>query len=95
MSTKREEYTAKMKLQLDEMNSKINALETQAHEARVDALEKYHAEVTKLRHQSNEAMAKLNELKVAGEDSWDKMVHETEKIRDALVKSFHYFKSQV
>jgi len=31
----------------------------------------------------------------AGEDSWDKMVAETEKVRDAFIHSFSYFKSQV
>jgi hypothetical protein len=38
---------------------------------------------------------KLNELRVAGEDQWKDPVKETEKIRDALVHSFNYFKSQL
>ena len=49
----------------------------------------------KLRQQSDLAVAKLEELKTAGEDSWEKMVAEMEKIRDAFVHSFSYFKSQI
>lgn len=51
--------------------------------------------MAKLRQQSDLAVAKLEELKAAGEDSWEKMVAEMEKIRDAFIHSFSYFKSQV
>ena len=48
-----------------------------------------------LRAQSVHAKAKMDELKSAGEDRWDAMVAEMEKVRDAFVHSFSYFKSQV
>ena len=51
--------------------------------------------MVKVRHESKLAMAKLDEMKVAGEESWDKMVAEMDKIRDAFIHSFHYFKSQI
>ena len=95
MSTKRDDYSAKMKLQLDELKSKIDAVEAKAHEASESAREAYHAEVSKLRQQSKLAMAQLGEMRAAGEDSWDKMVAEMDKIRDAFVHSFRYFKSQL
>ncbi|MEI2622896.1 MAG: hypothetical protein V9G23_02545 [Giesbergeria sp.] len=47
---------------------------SQDKEAKADAREKYKAEVAKLRHQSELAAAKLNELTAAGEDTWEKMV---------------------
>ena len=93
--TKRDEYTAKMKLQLDELNTKLDELEAKAQEAKEDARDKYKAEMAKLHHQSTLAVAKLEELKAAGEDSWDKMVAGMEKIRDAFIHSFSYFKSQI
>ena len=93
--TKRDAYIAKMKLQLDELNAKMSAVEAKAKEAREDARDKYKEEMGKLRHQSELAVAKLDELKAAGEDSWEKLVAEMEKIRDAIVHSFSYFKSQV
>jgi hypothetical protein len=48
----------------------------------------------KLRAQSRLAINKLDELIAAGESSWESMVAETEKVRDAFASSFHYFKSQ-
>ena len=84
-----------MKLQLDELNTKIDSLETKAVEATQQAREQYHAEMLKLRDQSKAARAQLDQMVAAGEDSWDKMVAEMEKVRDAFVHSFSYFKSQL
>ena len=93
--SKRDAYVAKMKLQLDELNAKMALLEAKAKEAKADARDKYNEELGKLRHQSKLAVAKLDELKASGEDKWEAMVAETEKIRDAFVHSFNYFKSQL
>ncbi len=93
--SKRDAYVAKMKLQLDELNAKMAELEAKAKEAKEDARDKYNEELGKLRHQSKLAVAKLDELKASGEDKWEAMVAETEKIRDAFVHSFNYFKSQL
>ena len=95
MTTTRTEYTEKMKRQLDALNKNMDALEAKASEAKADAREKYKAEMKKLRHQSQLARTKLDEIAAAGEDGWDKMVAEMEKVRDAFVHSFNYFKSQV
>jgi uncharacterized alpha-E superfamily protein len=83
-----------MKLQLDELNAAMDELETKAQEAKADARDKYKAEMLKLRHQSELAVDKLDELKSATEDSWENLIAGTEKVRDAFVHSFHYFKSQ-
>jgi hypothetical protein len=93
--TTRDAYIAKMKLQLDELNAKMSAVEARAKEAKADAREKYDEEMNKLRAQSRLAVAKLDELKAAGDDSWDTMVAEMEKVRDAFTHSFNYFKSQL
>lgn len=93
--SKRDEYTQKLKTELDLLNAKMDALESRTQEAKADARDAYKAEVAKLRHQSELAVAKYEELKAASEDSWDKLVAETEKIRDAFVHSFRYFKSQI
>lgn len=93
--SKRDAYIAKMKLQLDELNTKMGNVEAKAREAKEDARDKYKEEMGKLRAQSQLAVVKLDELKAAGEDGWDKMVAEMEKVRDAFTHSFNYFKSQV
>ena len=90
--TKRDAYVAKMKLQLDELNAKISELEAKAQEAKEDARAKYKEEVSKLRHQSKHADAKHDDLKAAGEETWETMVGEMEKVRDAFIHSYNYFK---
>lgn len=93
--SKRDAYIAKMKLQLDELNAKMNDLEARAQGAKADVRDKYREEMKKLRHQSKLAVAKLTEIETAGENAWEAMVTEMEKIRDAFTHSFHYFKSQL
>ena len=93
--SKRDEYTQLLKNELDTLNAKMDTLEAKTREAKEDARDAYKAEVAKLRHQSQLAVAKYEELKASSEDSWDKLVAETEKVRDAFVHSFNYFKSQV
>jgi len=92
---KRDEYVQKMKSQLDALNATANEVEAKAKDAKQEARAKYREEVARLRHQSKVATAKLEELKSAGEDSWEAMVAEMDKLRDAFVHSFHYFKSQI
>ena len=93
--TKRDEYVAKLKLQLDELDAKMDKIEAKAKDAKEDVREKYQEEMVKLRTQSKLAKAKMAELKAAGEDKWEALVAETEKVRDAFVHSFNYFKSQL
>lgn len=93
--SKRDEYIAKMKLQLDELDAKMDKLEAKAVEAKEDARAKYKEEMARLRQQSRAAKGKLEEIRAAGEDKWEALVAETEKIRDAITHSFNYFKSQL
>lgn len=92
--SRRDEYVEKMKAQLDGLNEKMDTLEAKAKEAKGEARDKYQAEMAKLKKQSQVAKGKLDELKSASEDKWDAMVAEMDKIRDAFVHSFNYFKSQ-
>ena len=91
----RDVYITKMKLQLDELNLQMAKLEVRAQEAREDVRATYKAEMSKLHQQSKLALSKLEELQATGETTWDAMVTEMEKIRDAFTHSFSYFKSQV
>ena len=93
--TTRDTYINKMKVQLDDLNLQMDKLEAKAQEAREDVRDTYRAEMAKVHAQSKIAMAKLEELQASGESTWDAMVAETEKIRDAFVHSFRYFKTQI
>jgi predicted nucleic acid-binding Zn-ribbon protein len=88
-------YIETMKTQLDELNTNMQKLEAKTQEAKDDARHAYQEELRKMRHQSALAVAKFDELKAASESSWDKMVAEMDKVRDAFRNSFRYFKSQV
>jgi hypothetical protein len=92
---KRDAYVEKMKKQLDQLNAKMSELENNAQKAKVDARAKYKEEMSKLSKQSKLAVAKLEEIQAAGEDKWESMVAEMEKVRDAFKHSFNYFKSQL
>jgi DNA-binding protein H-NS len=94
MST-RDTYIEKTKTQLDELNAKMDKLEAKAQDAKADAQDKYKEEMAKLRHQSKLAKVKLDELITAGDDTWESMVAEMDKLGDAFKHSFNYFKSQV
>jgi predicted nucleic acid-binding Zn-ribbon protein len=91
----RDVYIAKMKLQLEELDAKMDSLESKAQDAKEEARAQYKVEMAKLRHQSKLAKGKLEEMKAATEDAWKTTVAEMEKIRDAFTHSFSYFKSQL
>ena len=95
MIPNRDEYAATMKRQLDLLNARIDTLEARAHEAKLEMREAYQTELKAARHQSTLAMAKLAELRTAGADSWDFMVAEMDKLRDAFTHSFKNFKSRL
>ena len=94
MST-RDKYIAIMKSQLDDLNASMGEMEAQAKIAKEDVRIKCNAEMIKLRDQSQLVMEKFEELKIAGDGSWAKLVAETEKVRDAFIHSFQDFKSQL
>ncbi len=91
----RETYIAKLKLQLDELDATLATLEAKAAQAKAGAQEKYQAEMEKLRRQSAATQQKFEELKGVGEEKWDAAVAEMEKVRDALIHSYNYFKPQL
>ena len=89
--SKREEYVAKMELQLDKLNAQMGELEAKAQEAKEDARKNYKEEMGKLGQKTKLAMAKLDELKSASEDSWETLVADMEKMNEVLTHSFLSF----
>lgn len=94
MSTVREDYAAKVKLQLDELNASIDALEERGHKAKAEASASYHAELARLRQQSELVSTQLAQLLISGEASWDTLVQEMDKVRDAFMHALKDFESQ-
>lgn len=91
----RNEYIELMRQELDALDMQLHRLELSAVNLQDDARLRYNLEVDKVKIQSELAKEKFGNLLVSSEASWNNMVNETEKIRDAFVNSFHYFKSQI
>lgn len=90
----RDEYVGKMKHQLDELNGKIDELEAKGKVANTELHGKYDETMAELREHAAAAGKKMEEIKDAGEDKWEALVEEGEKVQKAFVSSFNYFKSQ-
>ena len=93
--SKRDEYIAKMKQQLDDLNAQIGELESKAKAGQKELGKKYDEEVIHLRELSHAVKVKVDEIKDAGEDKWEALVAEGDKVHKAFVRSFNYFKSQL
>ena len=93
--SKRDEYVATMKQQLDELNAEITKLEAKTQEVKGDAREKYDKQVDNLRQESQAIQDKLEEIKAAGEDGWETLVAEVDNLWNAFKHSVNYFKSQL
>jgi hypothetical protein len=93
--SKRDQYVEKMKLQLDDLNEQIGKLETRSREVGAEVQAKYDEQMTELRKHSSAAQEKMEEIKEAGEDKWEALVAEGEKVQKAFMHSFNYFKSQL
>jgi cytochrome c556 len=92
--SKRDEYVASMKAQLDDMNDELDKLAAKSKTAKQEMRARYEQEMADLRAKSGQASAKLDEIKAAGKDDWESMVAEMDKIGKAFKHSYNYFKSQ-
>ncbi len=90
----RAEYIAAMKVQLEDLNVSMAVLEAKAKQASADMQVQYSSGMESLRKQQAAAMDKLEELKDAGDESWEHMIDNMEKVRDAFVDSYKHFKSK-
>lgn len=92
---KRDQYVQKMKQQLDDLNGQIDKLAVKAKGANAELRATYDKQLGELRKLSKSAHEKMEEIKVSGEDKWEALVAEGDKVQKAFVHSFNYFKSQL
>jgi hypothetical protein len=93
--TQRDVYVEKMKQQLDAMNTEMTALEVRAQQIRTDAGERVEQEFVRLQAHASGARAKLDEVRLASEASWQQGVAEMEKLRQAFTDSVQFFKAKM
>jgi hypothetical protein len=82
---KRDEFARDMQKQLDELDAKCKALEQRAADAKGDAKKDLDEKVKVARAKRDTAAKKLNELKEASHDRW-------EKAKDGVGKAFEDLK---
>jgi phage-related minor tail protein len=92
---KRDEYVERMKQQLDELNAHIGELEAKVQAGQEDVGKKAQEQLTHLRELYSGMKARLEEMTDAGEESWDALVAEGDKVWKAFIHSVNYFKSQL
>ena len=93
--SKRDEYVAKMKAQLDEWNEDIDQLEAKLSQASAATKEKLEPYLKEAREGRDAVTRKLRQLKDAGESSWESMQDDVERVWKAFKHSVNYFKSQL
>jgi hypothetical protein len=93
--SKRDEFVEAMKRKLDETNEQIDELEARARAGREKLGASYDHQLAQLREASRAVGKKIDEIRAAGDERWEVLVAEGEKVQKALVHSFNYFKSQL
>jgi len=93
--SKREEFVEAMKRRLDEMNIQIDQLEARLNAEKEKFGATYDEQMQQVKSSARALRHKIDEIKVAGDERWESLVVEGEKIQKALIHSFNYFKSQL
>lgn len=93
--SKRDEFVEAMKRHLDEMNAQIGEMEARAKAGQAKVSASFDEQMEHLKASSRALKAKIDEIRAAGDERWEALVVEGEKIQKALTDSYHYFKSQL
>jgi uncharacterized coiled-coil DUF342 family protein len=91
----RDEYVEKMKAQLDEWNVEIGKLEEKLSAGSEATRERLAPHLEKARDARDAVIAKLAELKDAGESTWESLQADVEHVWKTFKQSVNYFKSQL
>jgi TolA-binding protein len=89
----RNEFIAKMKDQLDQLDQEIEELKREADKFDAEAKKEYENRLHDLREKRRDAQRTIDDLQSAGEEQWQKVKDEAEHAWKALGNSFNYFKS--
>lgn len=94
MST-RDEYVRKMHSLLDKGSAEIDALEAKAEHAEAGAREAYQKQLAALRVRQDEARARLESLRTAGEGAWQDLKAGVEMAWEAIGEAIESAKSRI
>lgn len=89
MNEKRKEFEEMFDAQIEEWNAKIVLLKERAKKAKAGAKSEYYKTIETLQGRQEDAMAKLRELKTAGDEAWEGLKTGAEKAWAEVKTAFH------
>ena len=89
----RDAYVTKKKEQLDRLNARIDEAEKKALNTGKATVEAYHEKIRAAKARYAESVAKLQEVKDATADTWEKYKADTENVFGAFRDSLRTFRS--
>lgn len=96
MSTTRDAYIERLKVQLDEWNAELGRMEEQAEAVQAGLKEEYLRQMDELRKERDTYEGKLKEIMAAGEDAWEDlrkaMEQSWEDLRRGMIQAHSRFK---
>jgi multidrug resistance efflux pump len=89
MQDKRKAYEEKLDAQVKEWSAQIELLKAKADKAKADVKIEYYKTIEALQSKQNEAKAKLQELKTAGDEAWEDLKTGAEKAWAEVKTAYH------
>lgn len=87
MTEKRDAYVEKMKIKLDEWNTKIDALQAKADQVKPDMKAEYQSQLQNLKEKRDKAQEKLKELRETSKSAWEDLKAGAECAWEDLAKA--------
>jgi hypothetical protein len=89
VNNKRKAYEEKLDAQLEEWNAQIALLKARADKAKAGAKIEYYKTIEGLQRGHDEARTKLDDLKAAGDETWEDLKTGAEKAWDEVKAAFN------
>ena len=94
MATKREEYIAKLKTQLDQWNAEMAKWESQAKQAQASMRAEYERQLAAIHQHQDQAKEQLRKVQAASGDAWMELTRGADEAWAAMRKAFENANSQ-
>lgn len=92
-SNTRKKFIETLKGRLDDLDDRIKKLEMKGKQFEGEARKEYEKRLQDLREKRVHVDRKIDEIRAAGEETWQSLKAEAEHTWKALGNSFNYFKS--
>lgn len=81
---KRDLYVEKFKAQLDAVNARLDLLEAQAVNAKLDAQQEFQDKIAELKKERSDFEDQIKQLQSDGSDTWDDLTDKLDKTRHSV-----------